>query len=185
MTNSGKHIDEVSDRQKRRKLAKFKESTTKALWFAETFGLEVESISTKTSNDGHKLVIPLGSQQDNHPSIEPATSTAPTDRNCHSNVMQTLYLLERFGVSDESYHELTQVRLIMLLGTELCIYCCFHLCLQVYPELARSYQVKQARQEKGKTSSLNRYLLHFMAFIAISSQQWWLHCNVRYFLSCF
>ena len=36
MTNSGKHIDEVSDRQKRRKLAKFKESPTKALWFAET-----------------------------------------------------------------------------------------------------------------------------------------------------
>ena len=42
----------------------------------------------------------------------------------------------------------------MLLGTELCIYCCFHLCLQVYPELARSYQVKQARQEKGKDIEL-------------------------------
>jgi len=79
-----------------RKLAKFKESATKALWFAETFGLEVESITTKTSNDGHELVIPLGSQQGHHFSIESAMSTAPTDRNCHSNVMQTLYLLERF-----------------------------------------------------------------------------------------
>ena len=145
----------------------------------------MESIITKTSNDGHELVIPLGSQQGNHPSIEPATSTAPTDRNCHSNVMQTLYLLERFGVSDEFYHELTPVRLIMLLGTELCIYCCFHLCFQVYPELARATKSSKPGRRKGKTSSLNGYLLHFMAFITISSQQWWLHCNVRYFLSCF
>ena len=39
MANSGKPINEVSDRQKRRKLSKFKQSATKALWFAETFGL--------------------------------------------------------------------------------------------------------------------------------------------------
>ena len=150
MTNSGKHIDEASDRQKRRSWPSSKNRQPKHCGLRR---LEVESIITKTSNDGHELVIPLGSQQGNHPSIEPATSTAPTDRNCHSNVMQTLHLLERFGVSDEFY-EVTQVRLIMLLGTELCIYCCFHLCLQVYPELARSYQVKQARQEKGKDIEL-------------------------------
>ena len=155
MANSGKHIDEVSDRHKRRKLAKFKESATKALWFAETFGLEVESITTRTSNDG-QLVIPIGSQQGNHPSVVPALSKAPTDRNCHSNVMQTLYLLERFGVSDEFYHELTQVRLIVWLSAELCIYYCFHFCVQVYPELARSYRVKQARQETGKDIELER-----------------------------
>jgi len=52
MTYSGKHIDEVSDRQKWKKLAKFKESATKALWFAETFGLEVESITTKQAMMG-------------------------------------------------------------------------------------------------------------------------------------
>jgi len=39
MTNSGKHIDEVSESQKWRKLAKFKESATKVLWFAETLDL--------------------------------------------------------------------------------------------------------------------------------------------------
>ena len=64
--------------------------------------------------------------------------------------MQTLYLLERFGVSDKFYHELTQVRLKMFLGAEM------HLCVQVYPELARSYQVKQARQETGKDIELER-----------------------------
>ena len=156
MANSGKPVNQVSDRQKRRKLSKFKQSATKALWFAETFGLEVESITARTSNDGNELVIPLSSQQDNHPSVVPATSTAPTDRNSHSNVMQTLYLLERFGVSDEFYHELTQVRLKMFLGAEPCIYYYFHLCVQVYPELARSYQVKQARQETGKDIELER-----------------------------
>ena len=44
----------------------------------------------------------------------------------------------------------------MSLGTELCIYCCFHLCFQVYPELEWSYQVKQARQEKGKDIELEQ-----------------------------
>ena len=156
MANSGKPIDEVSDHQKRRKLSKFKQSATKALWFAETFGLEVESITARTSNDGNELVIPLSSQQGNHPSVVTATSTAPTDRNSHSNVMQTLYLLERFGVSDEFYHELTQVRLKMFCGAELCVYYYFHLCVQVYPELARSYQVKQARQVTGKDIELER-----------------------------
>ena len=75
MANSGKPVNQVSDRQKRRKLSKFKQSATKALWFAETFGLEVESITARTSNDGNELVIPLSSQQDNHPSVVPATST--------------------------------------------------------------------------------------------------------------
>ena len=155
MANSGKPIDEVSDCQKRRKLSKFKQSATKALWFAETFGLEVESITARMSNDGNELVIPLSSQG-NHPSVVPATSTASTDRNSHSNVMQTLYLLERFGVSDEFYHELTQVRLKMFCGAELCVYYYFHLCVQVYPELARSYQVKQAWQATGKDIELER-----------------------------
>ena len=91
----------------------------KALWFAETFGLEVESITTKTISAGNEVVIPLASQQGNCPSKASSSSTAPTDRNCHSNVMQTSYMLERFGVNDEFYYELTQVRLIMLLGAEL------------------------------------------------------------------
>ena len=49
MANSGKPINEVSDCQKRRKLSKFKQSATKALWFAETFGLEVESITSRSA----------------------------------------------------------------------------------------------------------------------------------------
>ena len=76
LSNSGKQI-EVSKTEE--------EPATKAFWFAETFGLEVESITTRTSNDGNELVIPLGSQQGKHPSLVPATSTAQTDRNCHSN----------------------------------------------------------------------------------------------------
>ena len=121
MANYGRPI-EVSDCHKWRKLSKCKESATKALWFAETFGLEVESIATKTISAGNEVVIPLASQQGNCPFMASSSSTAPTDRNCHSKVMQTLYLLERFGVSDHFYHELTQVRLIMLLGAQLGIY---------------------------------------------------------------
>lgn len=131
MVNSGKPINKVSDRQKRRKLSKFKQSATKALWFAETFGLEVESITARTSNDGNELVIPLSSEG-NHPSVVPATSTAPSDRNSHSNVMQTLYLLERFGVSDEFYHELTQVRLKMCFWVLSCVFIIVFTCVYRY-----------------------------------------------------
>ena len=54
MANSGKPIN---DRQKRRKLSKFKQSATKALWFAETFGLEVKSITARASNDGNSIEL--------------------------------------------------------------------------------------------------------------------------------
>ena len=65
-----------------------------------------------------------------------------------------MYLLERFGVGDEFYHELTQVRSIMLLSTVLCI--TSNVYVQIYPELARGYRVKQVRQEIGKGVDLEQ-----------------------------
>ena len=89
----------------------------------------MESITTRTSNDGNELVIPLGSQQGKHPSLVPATSQL---RLTGTATPMTLYLLERFGVSDEFYHELTQVRLLTL-DAELCIYYYFALLCACIP----------------------------------------------------
>ena len=44
-----------------------------------------------------------------------------------------------------------------------------HFCVHVYPELTRSYQIKQARQEE-KDIELERVPVHFMVFITTLSQ---------------
>ena len=44
-----------------------------------------------------------------------------------------------------------------------------HFCVHVYPELTRSYQIKQARQEE-KDSELEQVPVHFMVFITTLSQ---------------
>ena len=44
-----------------------------------------------------------------------------------------------------------------------------HFCVHVYPELTRSYQIKQAQQEE-KDIKLEQVPIHFMVFIIILSQ---------------
>ena len=56
--NKGKVFDEVGERQKRRKLRDFGDSTKKALWFAESFGLKLKSIEVE-SQSGSVVTLPL------------------------------------------------------------------------------------------------------------------------------
>ncbi|CAB4027870.1 Hypothetical predicted protein [Paramuricea clavata] len=54
--NSGKEILEVGRRQQNRKLLELKTSVEKSLWFAETFGLSLKSVSfTDKSGSDHSL----------------------------------------------------------------------------------------------------------------------------------
>ena len=73
--------------------------TKKALWFAESFGLKLKSIEVE-SQSGSVVTLPLCAEpqpQEDHPS-------SPDD----SEVTRaTLYLLDKFAVSDEFYHELS------------------------------------------------------------------------------
>lgn len=94
--NIGLPMHQVSSRQRRRKVLSLKESSHKALWFVETFGLSVESVSLRDSTTGDPLVLSYSS----HP-------PSPADSTSDGTLHQTLYLLERFGVSDEFYHELS------------------------------------------------------------------------------
>ena len=95
----------MSNRQKGRKLSQLQTSARKALFFAESFGLMPESLLLRSVETGVSVSLDLSSSQ--HPTLSPALS--PPTRDCSDKVMQTLYLLDRFGVSDEFYHELTQV----------------------------------------------------------------------------
>ena len=117
--NTSKKVDEVSPRQKRRKLDQFRSFAEKALWFAESFGLTPQSLTLSTKSD-EQYTLQLGE------SLRSSTSTKGTPSAISTaSIHETLYLLEKFAVSDEFYHELSM-----------------H-----HPSLARSYKVKQLRKE--------------------------------------
>ena len=48
LVNRGKGLDEVEYRQRRRKIMALKESCKKAIWFADSFDLDLQSIILKT-----------------------------------------------------------------------------------------------------------------------------------------
>ena len=127
-TNQDRTIDAVGERQRKRKLSRVKTTAQKVLWFLETFGLDAELLQLRSLETGDKISVILtetstcaSSSGSNSDSSQDHTSSQ--DHSVRQRIRQSLYLLERFGVSDGFYHELTQ------------------LC----PELPRSYQVKKLR----------------------------------------
>ena len=107
LQNKGKIIDEVSPRHARRKLSDFRTNAQKALWFTNTFGLEITELHGHT-HSGKPVTVPLTSNSSSQPSSHDGDNY---------KILQTLYLLDRFGVGDAFYHELSMLE----------------------PELARSY----------------------------------------------
>ncbi len=108
MINHSKMVEDVSVRQWSRKLSSFHSTAEAALWFAETFGLVVDKVVMHTLHSEEEVVVNLSqghsAESASTPPVHPPSS-AP-DEFC---AMQILYLLDRFGVSDEVYHKLTQV----------------------------------------------------------------------------
>ena len=126
-TNSGaewkrgykqRETDKVSPRQARRKVAHVTTLSKQALWFAHSFGLEPEFVQFRKTATRSSLTV--------HLSDDPRSSTPPQPtEDDKEHILQVLYLLDKFAVSDELYHELRM------------------LC----PHLPASNRVKQARKE--------------------------------------
>ena len=76
-----------------------------------SYGLTPTELSA-ISADGKQINIHL------HNSPAPSSSTSGNMSTADDRTARTLYLLDRFGVSDEFYHELAQV----LNLNEVCIY---------------------------------------------------------------
>ena len=116
----GKKVTEVGTKQKGRKLRHLKNKVRCALWFCKSFGLEITQVKLQDEKGGaHTL------------ECEPT----PTDgdyENLHKEdkkkLEQVLFLLDKFCVGDEVYHELTMI-------TE---------------DLPKSYLVKQLRGNLNK-----------------------------------
>ena len=111
MVNTGKAYDDLSSRQKRRKLSQFQRAADAALWFGESFGLVPAQLTVRSSVNDESLTIQLGGTS------SPLPDTPLAREIDEFSAMQTLYLLDRFGVSDEFYHELTQVCILLLKNT--------------------------------------------------------------------
>ena len=97
VVNKGNTYDDIGAKQKRRKLSQFHRAADAALWCGESFGLVPTQLTECTSKKDDSISIPLG-----------ATSTPLPDTHIAREVdeffaMQTLYLLDRFGDSDEFY----------------------------------------------------------------------------------
>ena len=134
----GQTYSKVSARQKRRKLSQVKTAVEKALWFMGSFGLQLQSVSVKLAVPSPLPLPPLSTTS----SINSVCTDdrvidlrfQPEEEVDKSSMRQTLYLLDRLGVSDEFYHELSMR----------------------FPALPRSYIIKSARQLLSETVELER-----------------------------
>lgn len=94
VTGDMEHI-QVGERQRRRKVAQLKDYARIALRHMETFRLHATSIMGTIETVTLQLCSGSFSVGTSHPSPEGMQEAA----------RQTLYLLDRFAVSDEFYHE--------------------------------------------------------------------------------
>ena len=93
----------------------------------DTFGLQAELLQLRSLETREEYCLSLTDETTPVPATTTSFSSAsagpPVCFDSRLSVLQSLYLLERFGVSDEFYHELSMV----------------------FPDLPRSYQIKRAR----------------------------------------
>ena len=111
--NYGKGIDEVQERQRRRKLSILKEGCKTALWFGNTFNIDLVSIVFRTRISNQSITLDYATQNQSNITSDDMTS-----------IHQVLFLLDRFAISDEFYHEMSML----------------------FPFLPRSHTVKAACQ---------------------------------------
>ena len=102
MLNRGKKIEDVSPRQVRRKLSQYKSFAGQALWFSESFGLVPEYLHLRKQGTGSPIKVHL-SNEDQFPSQQQTVQPSSQD---YDKLLQVLYIVDHFAISDESYHEL-------------------------------------------------------------------------------
>jgi hypothetical protein len=110
----GKSISAV--KKKSRTLKCFLSQAKTALWFAESFGLDVSSINVKEKTTGIEHAVSFA--------VSSSTSTGDTPEDLErekqhrfdalsqddkEKVEEILFLLDKFDVSDEFYHEITML----------------------------------------------------------------------------
>ena len=96
----GKDISKTKNKQ--RTLKAFLTRAETAIWFAKAFGLELQSLKVKEAKTGKTHEVNAETKTD-EPGEHSSSQTGM------SRVEQILYLLDKFCVSDEFYHELSMI----------------------------------------------------------------------------
>ena len=98
----GKDISAAKN--KKRTLNAFLSRAEIALWFGKSFGIEVQALKVKESNTGKVYNVEM-KDDDTHKQDGPVDAEmSPDDM---SKIEEILYLLDKFCVGDEFYHQLT------------------------------------------------------------------------------
>ena len=124
--NRGSTYDKVSYTQKQRKLKELKTNTERSLWFLESFGFNIESLSL-IALDGEKVKLKYDGS--------PKTAYQCLSQEDQDIIKSVVYIMDKFCVSDVAYHELSMVD---------------------QEGLPRSYLIKQCRQDLNKLCSITR-----------------------------
>ncbi len=127
LANSGRGVDQVAERQRRRKIVQLRNECKRALWFADSFNVDIIKIVARTKTTNEEISLPMSS-----PPFDIPTSSQPSHDS--EQLHQMLYLLDRFAVSDEFYHQLSMVN----------------------RSLPKSYKIKEARQRINSNIELKR-----------------------------
>ena len=120
LPNYGKKIDQLGERQRSRKIKELKGRAELALWFLESYGLKLTCLKVMESDSGRSCTFDYQKEE----------VTQEDDE----NLEQLLFLLDKFCVSDELYHELTIL----------------------YNDLPRSYLIKQKRSDLNKLCHIEK-----------------------------
>ena len=120
----GKRVQDVGKKQQSRKLRMLKNRAQCALWFCESFGLKLSQINFKNDKGGSYSV--------DYNTPPDGSSGLSEDDRC--NLEKVLFLLHKFCVGDEFYHELSILS----------------------EDLPRSYLIKQKRSDLNKTYHIER-----------------------------
>lgn len=104
MQFKGKDISEVT--KKSRTLKKYLSRANVALWFSKSFGLEVESLIVREVKSGVKHNVITSKTTTDQENDKGFDALSDDDK---SKVEKVLFLLDRFCVGDNFYHELSMV----------------------------------------------------------------------------
>ena len=91
--NCGKNINEVKERQQRRKIRELKTYVDKALWFAGTFGLQLSSVEFK-DDTGKFHTMEYHTEERGKKSYNELTDEEK------EKVQQILFLTDKFCISE-------------------------------------------------------------------------------------
>lgn len=100
LENHSKELNEVGIRQRQRKIKELSTKAEKALWFLESYGVTLDSLSVEDSNGGRVdlLANPEGNRKSKYEALP---------ENQKTKIKEVLHIVDRFCVGDACYHALS------------------------------------------------------------------------------